>query len=84
MVMMRLLLRHLVIMTSLLSHAFAALRHDVGLRQSDAADVVFTQNLLRVSTCSSRRHCAVTCMSDDRCVSFTVSASPQPGGPLST
>ena len=79
--MTRSVLRHLVIMTSLLNPAFAALRHDVGLRQSDASDVIFTQNLLWTTMCTTRTQCAVNCMYDNLCVTYTVSPSPESGEP---
>ncbi|XP_076444005.1 uncharacterized protein LOC143282290 [Babylonia areolata] len=51
-----------------------AIRHDVALRHADRDDVTFAAGLLWEAQGSSPADCAVTCISDVNCVSFTLSA----------
>ncbi|KAK7494585.1 hypothetical protein BaRGS_00014238 [Batillaria attramentaria] len=52
----------------------AVIREDLGVRKSDVADLIFTQELLWSTTVPSLIACAADCMTDDSCVCFTLSA----------
>ncbi|KAK7494586.1 hypothetical protein BaRGS_00014239 [Batillaria attramentaria] len=60
----------------------AVIRQDVGVRSSDVADLIFTQDLLWSTSSASLSACAVNCFTDDNCVSFTTSLADQNGNVL--
>lgn len=50
------------------------LRQDLALSQDGPGDVIFASGLLWVTECGSAAQCAMTCMDDEDCLSFTMSS----------
>ncbi|KAK7494584.1 hypothetical protein BaRGS_00014237 [Batillaria attramentaria] len=61
----------------------AVIRDDIWVMTSDVVDIIFTQDFLWFITARSLSACAVECMTDNNCVSFTVSVAEQNGNALS-